>query len=92
MQLVSNDVTIEILIATADSYQYAGKFLLESQCSGNEAGKHQRAVDLITANFVELDKRIVAHPGFSAWKVEQEALRAKQKADLAAAQEAAEKK
>ena len=86
------EVTIETLIATADSYQYAGKFLLESQCSGNEAGKHQRAVDLITANFKDLDARIVAHPGFSAWKKEQEDIRAKFDADRKAELEASAKK
>lgn len=100
MHLVDQEnPSIEILIATADSYQYAGKFLLESQCQGSEARQHQNAIDLITANFLDLDKKIVAHPDFSAWKKkqeeakkEQEEAKKEQEAALKAQREAAAKK
>jgi hypothetical protein len=84
--------SIEILVATADSYQYAGKFLLESQCQGHEARQHQNAIDLITANFVDLDKKIVNHPDFSQWKKDQEAKKKAAEDARKEAQEVAAKK
>lgn len=89
MELVSNkeavEVTVETLIQTAEIYKYAGKFLLESQCQGYEAQKHHDAVTLLTANFMDLDKQIVAHPGFPAWAKEQEKKKAEHEAAVAAA-------
>lgn len=63
----SQSAALTQLMDTAMTLKYIGDYLLQGQCNGYEVPAHDRAIQLVKAQFDQVDADVKAHADYPAY-------------------------